>query len=174
MVIELLKEKWMQWAAIVTTILAVSAAISSLKGGGYSTKVQLLTTQQTNAWSYFQSKSTKQHISQAQQDSFQIQLALAKSAKEREVIAPVLERYQADIKRYDKEKADIKAEAEKLGKDSDTYKKHSGDFGLAVMLLQIAIMLNSVGVVIKKQFMWFIGIFFGAAGIFYMLMGFLT
>jgi hypothetical protein len=172
MVIELLKERWTQWAAIVTTILAVSAAIASLKGGGYSTKVQLLTTQQTNAWSYYQAKSTKQHISEAQRDVFQIQLALAKGAAERKVISPVLDHYQADIKRYDKEKGEIKAQAEQLGKDADSYKRHSGDFGLAVMLLQIAIMLNSVGVVIKKQFMWFIGIVFGAAGLFYMFLGF--
>lgn len=174
MVIELLKERWTQWAAIVTTVLAVSAAISSLKGGSYSTKVQLLTTQQTNAWSYFQSKSTKQHISETQRDLLELQLSIAKGPAERKLITAVLGKFQSDIQRYNQEKNEIKATAEQLGKDTDTFKKHSGQFGLAVMLLQIAIMLNSVGVFIKKQFMCLVGIGFGALGLFYMVMGFLA
>jgi hypothetical protein len=47
------KDSWTQWVALTTTILAVCAAISSLKGGGYSTRVQLATTVEANTWAYY-------------------------------------------------------------------------------------------------------------------------
>ena len=72
-----------------------------------------------------------------------------------------------------KEKSEIKTQAETLGKDTDGFKKHSGYFGLAVMLLQISIMLNSVGVLTKKRLMWGFGLSFGTIGVIYMFIGLL-
>jgi len=40
------------------------------------------------------------------------------------------------------------------------------------MLLQIAIMMSSVGALIKRPIMWVIGLGFGAIGLVYMLNGF--
>ena len=47
--------------ALTTTVLAVAAAISSLRASSYSTKVQIHTTREANQWAYFQSKSIKDH-----------------------------------------------------------------------------------------------------------------
>ena len=62
------KEKWIQWVALTTTILAVSAAISSLKGGSYSTQVQLKNTQEANRWAYYQAKSLKQNLAELERE----------------------------------------------------------------------------------------------------------
>jgi hypothetical protein len=40
------------------------------------------------------------------------------------------------------------------------------------MLLQIAIMLSSVGALIKRPIMWIVGLVFGAGGLAYMANGF--
>ena len=40
------------------------------------------------------------------------------------------------------------------------------------MLLQIAIMLSSVGALMKKPIMWVVGLAFGAVGLTYMANGF--
>ena len=66
------RERWTQWVALTTTILAVCAAISALKGGGYSTRVQLSTTQESNKWSYFQAKSIKQHAVEMHKDQLEV------------------------------------------------------------------------------------------------------
>ncbi len=66
------RERWMQWVALTTTVLAVCAAISALKGGGYSTKVQLSTTQEANRWSHFQAKSIKQHAVELHRDDLEL------------------------------------------------------------------------------------------------------
>ena len=58
---EPVKESWLQWVALTTTILAVAAAISSLKASSYSTRVQIHTTEEANQWAYYQAKSIKEH-----------------------------------------------------------------------------------------------------------------
>ena len=68
------QEKWLKWVALTTTILAVCAAFASLKGGGYSTQVQLMTTQVNDQWSFYQAKSVKLHLSEMEKDLLSIEL----------------------------------------------------------------------------------------------------
>ncbi len=168
----LFKEKWIQGVALTTTILAVCAALSTLRGGGFSTKVQVTTTQENNQWSYFQAKSTKQHICEMQVQSFEIDKLMISNPAVQDSIDSKIAQLKKNIARYDKEKADIKKAAEDLNKSQLEYKSHSGSFGVASMLLQIAIMLSSVGALMKKKWMWFAGLALGIAGIIYMINGF--
>jgi hypothetical protein len=164
-------EKWGKWVALTTMCLAVCAAISSLKGGGYSTKVQLLTTAENNKWAYFQSKSIKQHSYELQRDIFAL-YQLNAGEKEKDFINKKIKYYTDEVARYDKEKNDIKKEAEDLSKSEDNFKRHGGNFGMAVMFLQIAIMLSSVAALIKRRRLWTAGLAMGVLGLAYMLNGF--
>jgi hypothetical protein len=170
---ELVKEKWVQWVALTTTILAVCTAISALRASSYSTKATLTTTRETSAWAYFQSKSIKQHSCEVERDLVQALMLEAKNPETRGHLDPVLSACLSDIQRYEKEKAEIRKQAEDLANKQDLYRRHSGTFGLAVMLFQIAIMLSSVGALLKKQRLWYGGLFFGVAGLVYMVDGFL-
>ena len=167
------KEQWTQWVALTTTILAVCAAISSLKGGSYSTKVQLATTQEVNAWSYFQSKSIKQHVTAAQRDLLEVQVAEARTPEGKKLAEARLEQAVAEVARYDKEKAEAMEKAKALNAEEDVNKRHGGQFGQAVMLLQIAITLSAVGALIKRQPMWWAGLACGVGGLVYMANGYL-
>jgi hypothetical protein len=168
--VDILKEKWTQIAAMATTVFAVCAAISALKGGGCSTKIQVLTTQETNAWAYFQSKSIKQHATELQLDNFSVIMLDCKPGV-KEVLKKKLQICENDIRRYDREKNEIKTGAEKISKEADGFKQRGGRFGLAVMLLQIAIMLNSIGVLVKRRFMFFTGFVLGLVGMVYLSFG---
>lgn len=167
------KNTWVQWVALTTTILAVCAAISSLKGGGYSTKVQLSTTVESNKWAYYQAKSIKQHLSEMEARQLEVIFASTTTADARQAAEARVAAARAEARRYEGEKAAIKAEAEGLQKDETENKRHGAAFGQAVMLLQIAITLSSVGALIKKPVMWYVGLAFGAAGLLYMANGFL-
>jgi len=167
-----LKERWTQWVALTTTVLAVCAAISSLKGGGYSTKVQLATTRENDKWAQYQSKSIKQNLFAVEQNLLQVQALEAKAPEAKAAIAARLSKLQAEIDRYEKEKGELRDAAEGIQKEQADYQRHGGNFGLAVMLLQIAIMLSSVGALIKKPVMWVVGLVFGVVGLAYMANGF--
>ncbi len=166
------KKRWMQWVALTTTVLAVCAAISALKGNGYSTRVQLSTTQEANRWSHFQAKSVKQHAIELQRDRLQLLRLEARTLEAQRLAGELLAKADAELARYDREKNEIKAEAEQIQADEGKLKRHSGAFGLAVMLLQIAIMLSSVGALIKKPVLWAVGLGFGALGLVYVANGF--
>ncbi len=165
-------DKWVKLVALTTTILAVLAGISSLKGGGYSTKVQLSMTAESNKWAYFQAKSIKQHSYEIQRDTFDLEALKENNGVAKAYIDKKRKEYAANIERYNQEKNQIKSEAEALGKEQDIAKRHGGNFGMAVMFFQMAIMLSSVAALIKKHYLWFIGLGFGTFAIVYMVNGF--
>ena len=167
-----LKERWTQWVALTTTILAVCAAISSLKGGGYSSKVQLATARENDRWAQYQSKSIKENLLAVEQSLLEVQGLEARTPEAKEAIAARVVKLKADVARYEQEKEHLKTEAEGFQRDEASYQRLGGAFGLAIMLLQIAIMLSSVGALIKRPIMWVIGLGFGAIGLVYMLNGF--
>lgn len=167
------KETWIQWVALATTILAVCAAISSLKASGYSTRVQIHTTKEANHWAYYQSKSIKGHSFQLNRDILNYANLLGSpNPQVQQFLAAKIKDYDKEINRYDQEKKQIKTEAETIIKEQELLKRHNAAFALAVMLLQIAIMMSAVAALIKRKMMWVAGLAFSAVGLVYMANGF--
>jgi hypothetical protein len=167
------KERWTQWVALTTTILAVCAAISSLKGGSYSTRVQLATTVEANKWSFYQSKSMKQNLAELERAQMEVAALEARTTDGRQAAEKARDRAAGEARRYEAEKAEIKASAEALQADEAENKRHGAAFGQAVMLLQIAITMSAVGALIKRPVMWYLGLGCGAAGLYFMVTGFM-
>ena len=155
---------WTKWVAISTTLLAVAAAFSTLKGGSYSTQTQLATVSASNKWSYFQSKSLKQ----TEREIITVVAAGAASPEAKAVAVASVAKIEKDIKRYDDEKSAIKLEAETLDAKSSYYQARGGNFGMAVMFLQIAIMLSAIAALMKKKSFWIIGMVTGLVGVGYL------
>jgi len=169
------KSPWLNYLALTTIIFAVAATLSTFKGGGYSTKSMLSQEQASNKWSYYQSKSLKLYLYETQKDVLELD---TKSMKKED--ASVISAYQAkiseyekSIKRYDQEKVDIKKDAEHLESLRDEAQKHSQAFGMAVIFLQISILISSIAALIKRRYLWLIGIGVGAVGLIYFINGFL-
>lgn len=68
------KEKWLNYVALATVVLAVCATLSTFKAGGYSTRSVLSQTQASDQWAYFQSKSIKGYIYELQRDKLALEL----------------------------------------------------------------------------------------------------
>lgn len=166
------KETWITWVALTATVLAVLAAIASLRAASYCTKVQIATTKEANQWAYYQSKSIKEHSYTLNLDIIAaVRLLETKNPKAQKFLSGKIKEYEDEIARYNKEKNQIKQSAEDIIKEQEGYKKKNGDFALAVMLLQVAIMSSAVGALIKKKIMWLLGLIIGSWGIYYFLMG---
>ena len=168
------QESWIRWVALTTTVLAVCTAIGSLKGGGYSTGVQLTSAKENSQWAYYQSKSIKQYLFETRSDLFQLELMKSPSTEVKAALEEKLKATDDAVKRYDKEKAEIKAIAEDLNKQQTELKRHGGNFGMAVMFFQIAIMLSAIGSLLKQKYAWLIGLGMGAVGLLYFANGFFT
>jgi predicted RNase H-like nuclease (RuvC/YqgF family) len=170
------KEKWLNYLALTTVILAVCATLSTFKGAGYSTRSVLSQTQASDQWAYYQAKSIKGYLYEIQKEALELEfkkdkikgsMSLARDYEKK------IEIYSQKLKRYEGEKAEIKKEAEKLESLRDDAQKHAGIFGLAVIFLQIAILLSSIAALMKKKVIWVIGVGTGAIGLVYFANGFL-
>ena len=170
------KEKWLNYLALTTVILAVCATLSTFKGAGYSTRAVLSQSQATNQWAYYQAKGIKGYLYEIQKEALELEFKKDKirGAKTlQEEYEKKIDLYAQKIKKYEGEKAEISKEAKRLETRRDDAQKHSGIFGLAVIFLQIAILLSSIAALMKKKIVWVIGMGAGAVGVVYFVNGFL-
>jgi hypothetical protein len=169
------KEPWLNYLALTTVIFAVCATLSTLKGGGYSTRSVISQAQASDQWAYFQSKSIKGYLYDLQREKLELELKTLKASAPRPVLAEYQQKvdaYKEKTSKYDAEKEEIKKKAEDLEKQRDDAKTHSGAFGLAAMFLQIAILLSSIAALMKKKLFWILGVAGGSLGLVYFFNGF--
>ncbi|RUP25046.1 MAG: DUF4337 domain-containing protein [Curvibacter sp.] len=148
--------------AMFTAIIATVGAIFSYMGGAtqanaglYKNNAAIKKTEASNQWNYFQSKSTKQSLAELARD-------LAPEDKKAT--------YQAKVERYDKEKNEIKAVADKLEAEAKQWDEQSDEqmhlhhrWAQSTTALQVAIALAAIALLTKKR--WLQYGMFGVAGI---------
>jgi Na+/glutamate symporter len=149
--------------ALFTAIIATVGALFGYMGGAtqanaglYKNNAAIKKTEASNQWNYFQSKSTKQSLAEMSRD-----LAPKEDDKAK---------YQAKVDRYEKEKNEIKAVADKLEAEATEW-DHQSDaqmhqhhrWAQSTTVLQVAIALAAIALLTKKK--WLEYAMFGAGGI---------
>lgn len=172
---EEVKEPWLNYLALTTVIFAVCATLSTFKGGGFSTRSVMSQSQASDQWAYFQAKSIKANLSQMQKEKIELDL----HGFHKDVASEIVDAYKTKIDDYTKkvaiyeqEKTEIQAKAKQLEATRDEAQLHSKAFGIAVILLQIAVLLSSIAAVLKKKEVWYAGMGTGLVGVVYFLNGF--
>ena len=160
------KAPWLNTMALATVILAVCATLSTFKAGGYSTQSVISQALASDQWSFYQAKSTKQHLYELQADQLKLQaMALSKDNPAGAAFAAKQGEYRAAIGRYAGEKQDIQTRAHDLEQQRDGAKQHGKPFGIAVIFLQVSILLNSIAGLLKARRIWLASIPVGLAGL---------
>ena len=148
--------------ALFTAIIATVGAVYGYMGGAtqanaslYKNNAAIKKTEASNQWNYFQSKSTKQSLAELARD-----------------LAPADKRptYQAKIDRYDSEKTEIKAVADKLEAEATEWEHQSDEqmhlhhrWAQSTTVLQVSIALAAIALLTKKK--WLEYAMFAAGGI---------
>ena len=139
--------------AVITAIIATIGAIFSYMGGAtqanaglYKNNAAIKKTEASNQWNFFQAKSTKQ--------------SLAEVSRDLTTVEPDKTKYQAKIDRYEKEKNDIKAIAEKLEGEATVWDKSSDEqmhqhhrWAQATTVLQVSIALAAIALLTRKKWL---------------------
>ncbi len=169
------KEPWLNYLALTTVMFAVCATLSTLKGGGFSTRSAMSQAQASDQWAYYQAKSIKGYVYDLQKEKLELELKAMRTRLFRSVVSDYekkIEAYKEKTEKYDKEKEEIKKKADELEAKRDEAQKHSGAFGVAAMFLQIAILLSSIAALMKQKYFWYLGMLSGVIGLFYFFNGF--
>jgi len=158
---EVLHEKWIKGVVITTTCLAVMTAIAAARGAACGAKTQLLTAIESSKWAYYQAKSIKQNLAESQKNAFEVEVLGAVNDDQKALYEDKLKIATDEISRYDTEKNQIRKEAEDTAFSNKLIAKKGNFFSGSVVFFQIGIMLSSVGALLKRKFMWILGLFFG-------------
>ncbi len=160
--------------SLTTAILAVLAAVASLRAGATVNEALALKTEATrlqaeasDQWAYYQAKGIKGAIQEASTAPW---LALGKAPPPQ---------YKEKAKRYGEEQAAIQEKAkekererdEKLKESEHLMHKHHG-FADAVALFQVSIALGAVAALTRSQAVWYGSLATGVAGIVFFVMPF--
>ncbi len=150
--------------ALFTAIIATIGAIFGYMGGAtqanaglYKNNAAIKKTEASNQWNYFQSKSTKQSLAELARD-------LASDDKK--------SKYQDKVDRYEKEKTEIKAVADKLEADATQWDKQSDEqmhqhhrWAQSTTVLQVSIALAAIALLTKKKWLEYAMFGAGAVGV---------
>src|SRR5258706_9142628 len=105
------KSKINSRVALFVAVTATFMAICNVKDGNIVQAMELAQANGIDAWSYFQAKSTKESIAENTVELLKLQ-NLSSNAE-------VLKKYEEQISRYEKEKQEIKMQAEGFKKEYD-------------------------------------------------------
>jgi chromosome segregation ATPase len=139
----------------VGALFAYMGGATQANAGLFKNNAAIKKTEASNQWNYFQSKSTKQSLAELARDL---------SAKDEDKA-----KYQSKVDRYEKEKGEIKAVAEKLEADATAWDRQSDEqmhqhhrWAQATTVLQVAIALAAIALLTRKK--WLEYAMFGAGG----------
>ncbi len=169
------KERWINFLALTTVVIALGATMSTLSVGKFSNRGILRQTQASNQWAYYQAKSIKGYLYELQKEKLDTELKLVPETNTsvRQDYEKRIQSYTDKINRYNREKANILKEAQNLERQRDEATIISQNFGLAVIFLQLAILMSSIATVMKKKTLWMFGLLLGVLGFLYFANGYL-
>jgi len=161
--------------AILVALAATFMALCNVKDGNVVQAMAQAQTKAVDQWSLYQAKSMKQHLAETTQELLSAQLELAGSLKPeaRTRLEHRIQEAQAHARRYEQEKAAIKAEAERLEAQYDALNVHDDQFDMAEAALSVGIALLGITLLARKRWLLAVACVFTGFGAVLGLAGFL-
>jgi hypothetical protein len=141
------KSKINSLVAVFVAVTATFMALCNVKDGNIVQSMQEAQAHTIDSWSYFQSKSTKQAIVENNLELLKVQNTPAG--------ADVVKKYEDEINRYEKEKAEIKSQAEGYQKAYNDQNLFDDQFDMTEALLTISIAMFGITSLTQKKWLLF-------------------
>jgi hypothetical protein len=158
--------------ALMVAIAATLMALDNIKDGNVGQAMAQAQAHAVDAWSYYQAKSTKQNLAEATLDTLQVMRVSTPPGTAADLDKKIAA-YQAQVTRYEKEKNDIKSQAESYQAEYDRLNLHDDQFDLSDAGFSVSIALFGVTALTRRRWLLgvagvflTIGLVFGLAGFF--------
>jgi len=153
--------------ALTTAVLAVLAALASLRAGAtvntalaLKTEATRLQAEASDQWAYYQAKGIKGAVQEASRSPW---LALGKEPPPR--YAEKAQKYLDDQAEIQKKARELEHERDEKLKESDHLMHRHHGFANAVALFQVSIALGAVAALSRSKMVWYGSLAAGGAGI---------
>lgn len=144
--------------AACVAIVATFMALCNVKDGNI---VQAMAQAQAGAvdqWSYYQAKGVKQNLAESTREQMQLarDTTPALTPEARKAFDDKIAEHDAQVKKYEGEKNDIKKTAQDLEAQYNELNNHDDQFDMAEALMSVAIALFGVTALTQKR--WLLGV----------------
>jgi Domain of unknown function (DUF4337) len=148
------KEPFDRKVALTMAVIAAIMAIVSVAGHILTTEELLNQQKASDQWSFYQAKDIRRYESDIARD---VMAALSAGPA-------AVNKYAANMERYDKDRGEIQIEARKLEAESKVQGARALRTHMGEVFLEIAIVLASLAILTKRRPMWFASIVSGLVG----------
>jgi Domain of unknown function (DUF4337) len=136
-------------------IIAACLAIVSVLGQHYNTEKLLNQQMASDQWAYYQAKDIRRYTAQLAQDLL----------GQEKADPAVVKQYVQDSGRYRKQTAEIQDKAREFEKERDKVGHEADFFHLGEVFLELAIVLSSLSILLKRRPLFFGGLACALTGI---------
>ncbi|HEX8640470.1 MAG TPA: DUF4337 domain-containing protein [Allosphingosinicella sp.] len=179
-------EKFRNRAALMIALLAAVLAIGGLGGGNATDDMIFNNIRASDTWAFYQAKNMRQTLYEVAADTLEAEIAAAGGTPTPAQAARLAE-YRATIARYESEpdaeapddpvrgegKRELRAQAESYEAARDRASDQDGNFDMAEVLLQLALVLGSVAILAVNRPILILAGLLGLAGALLTANGFL-
>lgn len=162
---EKIRNSWLFWVSLSTTLMAIFAAIVGLNSEIFVTKTILtkndaVLTQNkaSDMWGYYQAKVIRENM-------YNIAYEITHN-----------ESFKTQSLRYNKEKQQIKQKAEKLERKVEAYQEKSNHyfekhhkFMISQIIIQLSIAVASISAITKRRVFWYLSLISFSFGLLFFL-----
>jgi len=150
--------------AIFVAVTATFMAICNIKGGNIVQNMSKAQSKAVNGWAYFQSKSTKQNLSENTIEILGSQLLNTNNLAAKKDVEEKIAKYKEKVERYEKEKNEIKKEAELQEKSYDDMNVFDDQFDMTEAILSIAIAMFGLSALTQKKQLFYFALILSTIG----------
>lgn len=173
------RDAWNIRVALTTSLLAVFAALSNLESEQWTSEAILLKNsaiffqaKSSDQWSYYQAKKIKLHMSENQLRMETLVLKKSQAKSEEERFKNLIDKYGVQVKQIKQNAKKFEKQRDVLNRESDIALRHHRAFALSVVCFQIAIVLTSMAVMLRRSSLWYVSMALGGFGIVAFINGF--
>jgi hypothetical protein len=161
--------------AVSVAVVATFIALCNVKDGNIVQAMQQAQANGVDEWAYFQAKGTKLNIAESARDQLILQREISGaqlSPEGRALMDKKIADYDAKIRLYEQEKAEIKKKAEGFQEEYDRLNTHDDQFDMAEALTSVAIALLGITALTRKRRLLYVAWTFAAFGVVLGIAGF--
>ena len=158
------ESKLNQLVAVCVAVIATFMAFCNVKDGNIVQAMDRAQASSIDSWSYFQAKSTKEAIAENALEQIK--------AQKNPIYEELIKKEEERIARYEKEKAEIKKQAEGYLKEYDALNVFDDQFDMTDAFLSIAIAMFGITALTQRKWLFYFALSVGVLGMIFGLAAF--
>jgi hypothetical protein len=155
------REKSLQPVSFTMSLLAVLVAVTTVLGHRTHTEAVLEQARASDQWNLYQAKKIRQYDTQLTVDLFN-----ALPVRDPAAAAKITDAYNSHLQKWNDDLNEEQAKAIEFEGEVRKSERHAARFDLGEALLEIGLVITSITLLTRLRAYWYLGMGFGAAGLF--------